>query len=224
MNTMVVNVMSGSIHCTLSSPVHATLTFSVCIDAWRLHHLPQMADILCDNLSRVTRAYDFCRDELPLALNNSDTATNNIDQITTDFNALWLPSPPEINLQMQDFISSRAGRHKRKVSHLGYLLCLLAVSKFSWSDISQQYLEENYSRNVMWYLKKNPGIRHIIRYIPLRSRTKNWVRPNQIQRSTAQEAAKVRPWALDSKLDYACACIACIIRLTLQCFWPLRSR
>ena len=41
------------------------------------------------------------------------------------------------------------------VPSLGELLCLLAPAGFTWTDVSDAYVEEAMARNVLWLLKKH---------------------------------------------------------------------
>lgn len=41
------------------------------------------------------------------------------------------------------------------VPSLGELLCLLTPAGFTWTDVSDAYVEEAMARNVLWLLKKH---------------------------------------------------------------------
>ena len=44
------------------------------------------------------------------------------------------------------------------VTSLGELLCLLTPAGFTWTDMSDAYIEEAMTRNVLWLLKKHPEL------------------------------------------------------------------
>lgn len=63
----------------------------------------------------------------------------------------------KINETVADFIQSEAARHKRRVPALGNFLTLLSVSDYQWSDVASAYVDENFTRNVLWVIRKYPG-------------------------------------------------------------------
>lgn len=41
---------------------------------------------------------------------------------------------------------------------LGELLCILAPAGVTWADVSDAYIEESWTRNVLWLVKKHPEL------------------------------------------------------------------
>jgi len=66
---------------------------------------------------------------------------------------------PEINGTIKDFVQNPQARMKKNTPNVGEWLALLTVATdFVWQDAASAYLQENFERNVMWYLKDNPSL------------------------------------------------------------------
>jgi len=64
-----------------------------------------------------------------------------------------------INETIGNFIKDERYRTKRVVPALGEFIPLLACTdKFSWKDVSEAYLLENFDRNQKWVLEKYPAL------------------------------------------------------------------
>ncbi len=66
-----------------------------------------------------------------------------------------------LNLQVNKFVEKEYSRDKKFTPNIGeWLTFLLVANKHSWADAANAYLNENFLRNVMWYLKDFPGLQH----------------------------------------------------------------
>jgi hypothetical protein len=67
-----------------------------------------------------------------------------------------------VNNELEQFKKKPEKRTKKFVSNLGELLIYLTISdKYNWIDISNVFLEECDTRNVLWYLGKYPELQDI---------------------------------------------------------------
>eukprot|EP01114_Cavostelium_apophysatum_P017645 TRINITY_DN5298_c0_g1_i3.p1 TRINITY_DN5298_c0_g1~~TRINITY_DN5298_c0_g1_i3.p1 ORF type:complete len:308 (-),score=114.98 TRINITY_DN5298_c0_g1_i3:41-964(-) len=65
----------------------------------------------------------------------------------------------EIRDRLTAFIKQANSRSKKVTPNVGEWLALLTVADgITWTDGAQAYLEENFDRNVMWYLKEKPTL------------------------------------------------------------------
>jgi len=68
----------------------------------------------------------------------------------------------KINARASLFVKEDDERHKDRTPNLGEFLPLVAVSTaVTWDDIALPYLEENFTRNVLWVIKKYPAMGRI---------------------------------------------------------------
>ena len=59
-----------------------------------------------------------------------------------------------VNTAVKKFIQDPQARLKKNTPNVGEWLTYLSVSnEFTWKDASSAYLQENFERNVMWYLR-----------------------------------------------------------------------
>jgi len=107
MNTMVVSVMSGSVHASLKA-----------LDGYCMFH-----------------------------------------RLLLEFVHRYPELQEKVNAKAMLFIKDDDSRTKDRTPNLGEFLPLIAVAtNITWDDIALPYLEENFTRNVLWVLKKYPGL------------------------------------------------------------------
>lgn len=69
-----------------------------------------------------------------------------------------------VNSKARKFIDDDDFRHKASTPNLGEFLPQMAVAtNVTWEDLSVPYLEENFTRNVLWVIKKYPKLANISR-------------------------------------------------------------
>lgn len=67
----------------------------------------------------------------------------------------------QVNNTIKRFIDNPDNRLKRNTPNVGEWLALLLVSTtHSWQDAANAYLNENFERNVMWYLREEPSLKN----------------------------------------------------------------
>ncbi len=64
----------------------------------------------------------------------------------------------EIEKTVKQFIDSPEFRMKKVTPNVGEWLTLLTASSFTWENACQAYMNENFERNVMWYLRQNASL------------------------------------------------------------------
>jgi len=70
-----------------------------------------------------------------------------------------------VNAKAKRFIEDDDFRHKASTPNLGEFLPQMAVATdYDFDDIAIPYLEENFTRNVLWVIKKYPKLANISRY------------------------------------------------------------
>jgi len=76
-----------------------------------------------------------------------------------EFVARYPELQTKINTSVLEFIRNDDARHKDRTPNLGEFLPLVSVATtITWNDIALPYLEENFTRNVLWVSKKFPGL------------------------------------------------------------------
>lgn len=88
----------------------------------------------------------------------------------------------EINDTITDFIKNPASRMKKVTPNVGEWLALLLVSDINWKEAATAYLEENFERNVMWYLKENGSLIQTSNADVNKTRLKETFRLTQVSR------------------------------------------
>jgi hypothetical protein len=75
----------------------------------------------------------------------------------------------QVNGTVKRFIDNPDNRLKRNTANVGEWLALLTVStSHTWRDAASAYLNENFERNVMWYLRENSSLRETKSRVPNR--------------------------------------------------------
>jgi ubiquitin-protein ligase len=65
----------------------------------------------------------------------------------------------EVELKLEHFIQDPSSRIKRIIPNLGEFLLYLAISnKYSWSELSESFLDELMIRQVLWLIRKCPEL------------------------------------------------------------------
>jgi len=113
MNTMVVSVMSGSVHASIKA-----------LEGYCMFH-----------------------------------------RMLLEFVAKYPELQDRVNAKAMQFIKDDEARHKDKTPNLGEFLPLIALSTtVNWDDFCLPYLEEHLTRNMLWAIKKFPGLAQVSNY------------------------------------------------------------
>jgi hypothetical protein len=88
-------------------------------------------------------------------------------RILLEFTFRYPELAKSVNNKARNFINDDNFRHKSQTPNLGEFLPLIAVStEFTWDDVALPYIEENFTRNVLWTIKRFPRMANMSRYTP----------------------------------------------------------
>src|SRR5437868_183894 len=98
---------------------------------------------------------------LPLVINKRHA--ERIDPMIYQY--LYLLQNPEISLHANqivlNFIKNRKNRHKNIIPDLGKFLIYLLISNYEWDDIAIPFVEESFTRKILWLIKKYPNLNNL---------------------------------------------------------------